>query len=97
MYTKIRIATECTKIVRNESLRVQCTSHNAVIPFYKLTDMPAYWLQNFQTLTNFCAFLFIPMKLKKKGTESIHTFMFGEVNTSWLMACTLPFLCFIPT
>jgi hypothetical protein len=31
------LITEFTKIVRNEILHVQCTTHNAVIPFYKLT------------------------------------------------------------
>jgi hypothetical protein len=31
------LLTEFIKIVRNELLHVQCTTHSAVIPFYKLT------------------------------------------------------------
>jgi hypothetical protein len=31
------LLTEITKMVRNEIPHVQCTDHNAVIPFYKLT------------------------------------------------------------
>jgi hypothetical protein len=30
------LLTRFTKIIRNETLHVQCTTHNALIPFYKL-------------------------------------------------------------
>jgi hypothetical protein len=36
------LLTEFTKIVRNGILHVQCTTQNAVIPFYKLTGMFKY-------------------------------------------------------
>jgi len=34
--------TKFTKIIQNEILHVQCTTHKAVILFYKLTDITLY-------------------------------------------------------
>jgi hypothetical protein len=42
----------------NEIVQVRYTTHNSVVPFYKLTDVTLNWHQRFHGVTDFWASLY---------------------------------------